>query len=305
MKCFDNKPTAVLCASDLKTVKGKLFFWFMFAVLTVVCAIAVLPALWVILNAFKETQEIYSGFKFFPEDMSWGTLSSRIVDSWVSLELGTSYINTLLMSLGSLAMTLVVCGLGGFAISRLKPAGSALVFTLVVWTMMMPSQMRTVPLYISWMRFPFVADVPFNVNILDTYWPLWLNSAGNAFNILLFKNYFDSISISYIEAAKLDGCGNMKIFSSIMLPLSAPIVIYVSITCLSGAWSNFFLPYLAIDSQELQILPVRIFLLKSDTSVQMNTYMMGLIFASIPPFLIFMLFQRHIMGGINIGGVKG
>ncbi len=305
MKCFDNKPTSVLCASDLKSLKGKVVYWAIFAILVIMCVIAVLPSFWAIMNAFKETQEIYSGFKFFPENMSPDHLLSRITTSWNELELGRSYINTIVMSLGSVAMMLVVCGLSGFAISRLKPFGSALIFTLIVWTMMIPSQMRTVPLYISWMNFPFLVNSPLNVNILDTYWPMWLSAAGNAFNILLFKNYFDSVSISLIEAAKLDGCGNIKIFSSIMLPLSTPIIIYVTITGLCGVWSEFFTPYLVISDDAKQVLPVKIFLMKSDTTVKMNTYMMGLIFASIPQFLIFVLFQRHIMGGINIGGVKG
>ena len=229
MKRFENKPSGILNASDLKTWKGKLFYWCMFVLLAGMCFFTLLPAVWVVLSGFKDTQEIYSGFSFFPSDMSPSHMLSRLTESWEALGLGNSIINTIVMSLGSLALTLTVCGLGGYVISRLRPRGSRLILVLVLWTMMMPGQLRTVPLFISWLSFPFVAELPFEVSILDTYWPIWLSAAANAFEVLLFKSYFDSIPISYVEAAKLDGCGNIRTFFSIMLPLSMPIIIYVSI----------------------------------------------------------------------------
>ena len=175
-------------------------------------------------------------------------------------------------------------------------------FVLVVWTMMMPSQIRMVPNYISMLHFPFAYDIG-GVNLLNTFWPLWLPPAANAFNIVLFKNAFDSLSNTYVEAAKLDGCTNFGVFFKIMLPLSMPIIIYVSIGALSGAWSDFFGPLLYLTG--IPTTPLRVYNLQSDTSVQMNTKFMGLVLSSIPPFLIFLVFQKHILGGINIGGVKG
>ena len=302
MKRFESKQAGLLSSSDLKTLKGKLIYWFFFAILLVVCIISVIPAIWTVLTAFKDTQEIYSKFSFFPEEMSWERFTGRLSESWVSLQLGDSILNTVIMSLGNWAMTIVVCGFGGYVLSKLKPKGSAVIFVLVVWTMMMPSQMRIVPNYISYLHFPFAYDIG-GVSLLDTYWPMWLSAAANAFNVVLFKNSFDALSNSYVEAARIDGCGNFGIFFKIMFPLSMPVIIYVSIVTLSGAWSEFFTPLLVLDKN--QILPVKIYKLKSDPTIKMNTYFMGLIFASIPPFLIFALFQRHIMGGINIGGVKG
>lgn len=303
MKRFDNKQTGLLSSSDLKTFKGQLIYWLFFAILVATCVITLFPAIWTILTAFKETQEIYGAFSILPKDMSWGNIVRRLSESWRELQLGDSFINTIVMSLGSLVSTIVVCGFGGYVLSKLKPRGSKLVFTLVVWTMMMPGQMRIVPNYISMLHFPFAYDTGFGISLLDTYWPMWLNSAASAFNVILFKNAFDALSQSYVEAAKLDGCGNFGIFFRIMFPLSMPVVIYVAIVTLSGAWSEFFGPLLYLDKHA--VTPLKIYRMQSDSTIQMNTKFMGLVFASLPPFLIFVLFQKHILGGVNIGGVKG
>lgn len=303
MKKFDNKQTGVLSSSDLKSFKGQLLYWVFFAILVLVATVALLPAIWTILTAFKDTQEIYSSFTFFPQNMSWNRIVTRVSESWATLQLGDSFINTIVLSVGNLVVRIVVCGFGGYVLSKLKPRGSKLIFTLVVWTMMMPSQVRMVPNYISWLHFPFAADIGIGINLLDSFWPMWLNAGADTFAVLLFKNAFDALSNAYVEAAKLDGCSNFGVFFRIMLPLAMPVIIFESINVLSSAWSDFFTPLLVLDKNV--VLPLKIYRMQSDPSVQMNTYFMALVFASIPPFIIFVIFQKRILGGINIGGVKG
>ena len=235
--------------------------------------------------------------------MSLGKMSSRLSESWNALQLGDSFINTIIMSMGSLAVHIVVCGFGGYVISKLKPTGTKLIFTLVVWTMMMPGQVRMVPNYISWLHFPFASDNGLGVSLLDTFWPMWLNAGADTFAVLLFKNAFDGLSNSYVEAAKLDGCSNYGVFFKIMLPLALPVIIFQSINVLSAAWSDFFTPLLVLDKNA--VVPLKVYRLQTDNSIEMNTYFMALVFASIPPFIIFAIFQRQILGGINVGGVKG
>ena len=303
MKKFENKQTGILSSSDLKTPYGKFLYWIFFAILVAVAVIAVVPAIWTILTAFKDTQEIYSVFSFFPQEMSWDRVVSRLSESWNALQLGDSFINTIVLSLGSLVFRVVVCGFGGYVLSKLKPTGSKLLFALVVWTMMMPGQIRMVPNYISWLHFPFAGESDYGVSLLDTYWPMWLGAGADTFAVLLFKNAFDALSNSYVEAAKIDGCSNYGVFFRIMLPLATPVLIYESINVLSAAWSDFFTPLLVLDKNA--VVPLKIYRLQSDTSIQMNTYFMALVFASVPPFIIFAFFQKRILGGLNIGGVKG
>ena len=303
MKKFSQKQTGMLSTAELKTASGKTIYWIFFALLSIAVVISVTPAIWTVLTAFKDTKEIYESFSFLPKNFTLAKASQRISESWQQLQLGTSIINTVVLSLGQLVFKLVVCGFGGYVLSKLKPKGSKLIFTLVVWTMMMPGQIRMVPNYISYLHFPFAVDVGTGFNLLDTFWPMWLGAAGDTFAVLLFKNAFDGLSDSYVEAAKLDGCSNYGVFFRIMLPLATPVIIYESINVLSGAWADFFTPLLVLDKNT--VVPLEIYRLRSDGSVRMNTYFMALVFSSVPPFLIFAVFQKRIVGGINIGGVKG
>jgi len=301
-KKFKDKPAGILSHADLRTFKGKTIHWIFVAILFVFVLIAVVPTIWVVMTAFKDTQEIYTSSSFFPKDMSLGKMIDRITESWEILRLGETLLLTLFKSLGDLAFTLVFCGFSGYALSKIKPTGTKLIFTLVVWTMMMPSQIRMVPNYITMLHFPFAYDWG-GVNLLNTYWPLWLGQACSSYTIILFKNGFDALSTSYVEAAKIDGCSDMGIFFRIMIPLSIPIVMYVSIGALQAAWSDYFGPLIYLT--ENYTLPLKLFKMSSATNVKMNTYFMGLIFGTIPSLIIFLLFQRHILGGINVGGVKG
>lgn len=301
MKRFSDKQPGILNSADLKTAKGKLLYWSLFGILVITALIAFIPSVWMILTAFKDTQEIYTQPNhFFPSDMRPSTLWGRITEAWTILNFGKSMINTLLMAVGEWAFGIAFCGLGGFAISKLRPKGSRLVFAIILWIMMMPSSVRTVPLYMTFVDFPIGG-----ISLMNTYWPMFFMAAANCFNIMLFKNSFDSVSDSLVEAAELDGAGPLCIFLRVIIPLSTPVIIYASIGLLSSSWGDFFFPYLLLTDNNLQTLPVKTFRMMQENTLKMNTYMMGLIIATIPSFVIFAVFQRRIMGGINVGGVKG
>jgi multiple sugar transport system permease protein len=305
MKKFSEKPAGIINSADLKTFKGQFVYWLIFILLCLVCVICIVPAFWTLMTGFKTSQEMYRSAKFFPEHFSFSESMNSISLAWKSMDATRASLNTLLVCIGSTLFTLTIDGLGGYVLSRLKPKGTTLVFTLIVWTMMMPGQIRIVPLFMSYMSFPFIAKFPWELNLMNTYWPMVLGHASSAFTVMLFKNNFDSVSISYIEAARLDGCSNARIFYNIMVPLSVPIIIYVAIGTMRAPWGDFFTPYLILTNKEKYTLPVKIFQLKTDASVKNNTYMLCLFMSSIPGFLIFALFQKYIVGGVNVGGVKG
>ena len=106
-----------------------------------------------------------------------------------------------------------------------------------------------------------------------------------------------------IREAKLDGCTNYGIFFKIMLPLAAPVIIFQAINVLSGAWSDFFTPLLVLDKNE--VVPLKIYRLQSDTSIKMNTYLWRLFLQAYRRLLFLFFFQKQILAGVDIGGVKG
>ena len=305
MKNFSKKTPGIIMPSELKTFKGKFAYSIIIIFLATICAISLLPALWTLLTGFKTSQEMYSSSSLFPQNMSWSWIKSNLAIAWEAMDATQASLNTLFISVSATVFAIVVDGLGGYVLSRLKPKGIKFAFVLIIWTMMMPGQIRIVPLYISYINWPFVAKTSWQLNILNTYWQMILGAATSAFSVVLFKNSFDSISMSLVEAAKIDGCGNMRIFFNIMVPLSVPVIIYVAIGTMRAPWSDFFNPYLILKDKAKYTLPLKIYLLKGQESTKMNTQMLCFVLSSIPGLLIFILFQKYIVGGINVGGVKG
>lgn len=138
------KEAGLISESDLKNVKYKVIYVVMVAIMVMMAAIAIIPALWGFMSGFKGSQEIYQiPSSFFPKEFR----PSRIVEAWNDLSLGSNMLSTFLLAFCEVAGMLIVCGFGGYVISKLKPKGIKVIFVLVVWTMMMPSNVRLVPLY--------------------------------------------------------------------------------------------------------------------------------------------------------------
>ena len=291
-----NMDKGILTNSDMKKPKYKILYTCMILFMIVYCVISVLPVVWIMLSGFKDVKEMYAvPATFLPKKIEL----SKLGRVWTELKFYKYYGNTFLMAIGAVVSNIVISGLAGYVLSRLKPKGTKLMLALIFWIMLLPGTMSTVPLYMEFKSMPLIG-----VNLLETYWPIWLMSGANAFNIILFKNFFDGISSSLIEAAWIDGANNTKIFFKIIIPLSTPVFIVVGMFTFNGQIGNFFWPYLLISAKEKTVLGVQLYKMKTSTYT-MDYQMLALLFSVIPQIIIFAIFQKQIMGGINIGGVKG
>ena len=291
-----NMDKGILTNSDMKNPKYKALYAVMMILMIIYCLVSVLPVVWIMLSGFKDVKEMYAvPATFLPKKIGL----SKLGKVWNELKFYKYYGNTFIMAIGAVVSNIVVSGLAGYVLSRLKPKGTKVMLAIIFWIMLIPGTMSTVPLYMEFKSMPLIG-----INLLETYWPIWLMSAANAFNIILFKNFFDGISNALIEAAWIDGATNMKIFFRIIIPLSTPVFIVVAMFTFNGQIGNFFWPYLLISSKEKTVLGVQLYKMKSSTYT-MDYQMLALLFSVIPQVVIFAIFQKQIMGGVNIGGVKG
>ena len=292
--------SGALCTSDMKQVKYKVFYGFLWALMLFWFTIVILPCLWLAVSGFKTAAEINASTNatFFPKEWDFGKLKF----AWDTLHYQKFYINTFFLAIGCVISDLVVSGLAGYVLSRLKPRGYKFVLTMVFCLMILPTTGTTVPLYIT-----FKEGIIPGVSLLNTYWPMWLMAGANMFNIILFKTNFDGVSSSLIEAAKIDGASDMRIFFKIMVPLSIPVIMTVSLFTFNGQFGNFFWPNLVITDPEMYTLGVQVYKIQNTVTANLtdDIKMMGIIFAVLPQLIIFSLFQKHIIGGMNLGGVKG
>jgi multiple sugar transport system permease protein len=284
----------------MKQVKYRLFYFFLWFLMALWFLAVILPCLWLAVSGFKTAAEINApaNATFFPKEFN----IQKLFNAWTTLNYQRFYINTFVMAIGCVISDLFVSGLAGHVLSRLKPKGYKLVLTLVFGLMILPSVGTTVPLFLT-----FKNGIIPGVSLINTYWPMWLMSGANMFNIILFKTNFDGVSSSLVEAAKIDGASDMSIFVRIMVPLSIPVIMTVSLFTFNGQFGNFFWPNLVITDEKLYTLGVQVYRMQSVITADItdDIKMMGIIFAVLPQIIVFSLFQKHIIGGMNLGGVKG
>lgn len=300
IRLFFTFDKGALTDADMKKGKYKLLYALLILYMLVYFAIVLIPVVWMVATGFKEPTEI-TGLNgtFFPKSLTFSKAAEKIKTTWNMLNIGPTYINTFIMAGGSVIFTVVINGLAGYVLSRLKPKGSRAYFKLVFYLMLLPTTINMVPLYMMFTDFPIL-----HINMMNSYLPIWLMAGASLFDILLFKTSFDSISVSLIESAKIDGAAPLKIFFKIIIPLSVPVITTVAIFAFNGQVGAYFWPYVLISDKNMEVLGVKMFKLKSG-STSIDYKMMGTLFSILPQIIIFALFQKRIIGGINIGGVKG
>ena len=299
---FDKKKDAqamgIISTFDMQNPSVKVLYgliWFFLILAVLLCFV---PPLWCMTSALKDSREFFSvpatiiPRSFHPE---------KLWETWEMLNFGQAYINTVIVLCGSLVMSLVCNGMMGYVLSRLRPRGYKLVLSLVLWTLMLPQSVSQVPLFKNFLSLPILG-----INITESYLPMWLLAGANAFYVLIFKSFFDSIPQSLIEAARLDGCTNLGIFFRVMLPLSKPVLMVIAIFTINASWSDFFWPYLVLGSRsELYTVMVKIFYMAGSSGYSEDIQVVALIFTIIPPTILFLFFQRYIMSGFTLSGIKG
>lgn len=285
----------ILTDSDMKKARYKLLYACIFLFMTVCSLVVIVPLLWIVLSGFKDVSEMYDlNGSFFPKHIDLG----KIVRVWKETKFYKYYLNTFIMAGGSAVSTIIVSGLAGYVLSKLKPMGSKWMFGFIYILMMCPTTLTMVPLYMSFVDFPIG-----HFSMQNTYWPIWIMAAASSFDIFLFKNYFDGIPTAVVEAAKIDGASDLGIFFKMIIPMSVPVFIVVAVFVFNGQLNQFLWPYLLFE-QDKTTIGVAIYKMKTGTFT-VDYQMLMLIFAMLPQLIIFAIFQKQIMGGVNVGAVKG
>ena len=240
---FSTKTQGLLNFADLKKPSFIILYWVMFAILFLISLVCLLPTIWVGLSGFKDVSEMYAvPPTIIPKSFNVG----KVADVWFKVNVLKYFTNSVMLIIGCWAFDIVVNGLAGYVLSRIKPVGSSVIETLVFWSMLLPG-ISMVPLYMTFVDVPLL-----HINLIGNYLPIWVIAGANAFNILLFRNFFNSIPMSYLEAARIDGCTDLGIFGKIILPLSKPIIMVVTIFSITGTWGNFMWPYLILGNTNLR-----------------------------------------------------
>jgi multiple sugar transport system permease protein len=255
------------------------------------------PLYWMVTSAFKTPVEFAQPTPtFLPE--SWHP--ENYSTAWTTMRIGKFFLNTVYYAVGGWLIQLTVDVPVAYALSKLKPIFGRILLGAMLASLMLPAAALLVPAYLT------VAEVPiFGWNLLNTPWALWLPAAANAFNVYVLKRFFDQIPDDLLDAAAIDGAGRLRVLWSIVLPLSRPVLGVVSIFAIIGIWKDFLWPLLVLQNPEKQTLSVALSRLANTSQVPQTEFMAGLVIASVPMIVIFLIFQRSIIGGLSAGSMKG
>jgi multiple sugar transport system permease protein len=253
------------------------------------------PILWTAKGAISPSLELVQApLRLWPTDPQW----QNLLVAWRELRIGHYLFNTVVLVGGSWFVQLLVATTGAFALSVLRPRYGRFVYAAVLATLFIPGTTSLVALYLTVLDLPITGG-----SIANTPWAVWLPAGAHAFNVLLMKQFFDSLPRELYEAAMVDGAGTWRLFWAIVMPMSGPIVTVVSLLTVMGAWKEFLWPMVAIADTERQ--PLAVALPRLAESAEQNQVIAGMLIATIPPLLVFFVFQRHIVRGIGFTGLKG
>jgi multiple sugar transport system permease protein len=254
------------------------------------------PILWLAKSAITPTQDtITHPMSLFPHGIAW----SNLTDAWTQVDVGRYFWNTVVIAFGSWLSQIVVATTGGYALSVLRPKYANVIMALLLTTLFVPAVVLLVPLYVEIVHPPLLHH-----SFIDSYWAIWLPAAASAFNVVLMKRFFDNLPREIFEAARIDGCGPYRLFVSIVLPLSRPILGVVSIFAVLASWKDFLWPLLVLTNPNKQPLSVRLPTIQSQT--ELGVFLAAMFIACLVPIVGFVFFQRSFLRGTGLGGaLKG
>ncbi|ACI19180.1 carbohydrate ABC transporter permease [Dictyoglomus thermophilum] len=284
------KDYGLLRTYDFRRNSVKFLYLLIYLVGFIVVFVAVFPIIWTILSGFKDLREFVNEPRILPKSYD----INKFIETWKLLNFSKFYLNSFIVVIGSIVFAVVGNGLLGYALSKIKPKGYKLIYYLLLWSLMIPTTTSIVPLFINIVR----------LGLQGSFIPLWLSAGANAFFVILYKNFFDSIPQSIIEAARIDGGGEWSIFFKVVFPLSYPINTVITIFTINSAWSDFLLPYLLLNNTGKETVMVRLFQFRTSVATDVDI-IRAVTFSIIPPILLFAFFQRYMMEGMTRGGIKG
>lgn len=252
---------------------------------------AVYPALWVVLSSFRTGTALYSD-RLIPNQ--WTTEHYR--ELLERYPFGLWFWNTFKIALSTMVLTTIMVTMTGFVFSRFRFKGRKTLMLGLLVAGMFPGFMSMVAVYILLLQ----------LKLLDTHLSLIIvYSSGAAIGYLYVKSFFDTIPSSLLDAARIDGASHWTVFVRIMLPLSKPMLVFVSLTSFSGAFVDFIFANMVLTDEKKLTLAVGLFkMVKTKFSTEFTIFAAGCVLVAVPITALFVFLQRYLIEGLTAGAEK-
>jgi multiple sugar transport system permease protein len=250
------------------------------------------PFFWLVSTSLKTNQAMFKmPPQWLPDPVTWQHYGQAVTVFPALRYMG----NTLVIVVCSTIGTLLSCSMAAYAFSRLRWPDRTLAFSLLLATMMIPAQVTMIPVYVMFSKLRWI----------DTFLPLIVPAFfGNAFFIFLLRQFFLTIPEELLEAARLDGAGEWRVFWQIILPLSKPALLTVMIFTVLRAWNDFMGPLIYLSSEHKRTLALGLAHLRGVQGTEWGLLMAASMLMVLPALLLFFVAQRFFIEGIALTGTK-
>ncbi|MCK4297580.1 MAG: carbohydrate ABC transporter permease [Candidatus Marinimicrobia bacterium] len=264
----------------------------LYIILIIMCILTLAPLVWMISASLMPTGQANTyPPKFIPTKVTF----VHYINLFTRLNLFRYFMNSTIVSLAVTFISLFVNSMAGFAFAKYRFPGRDRIFKLLLAAMIIPGQVTMLPLFLMLNR----------MGLINTYWGIIIPGMASIFGIFLIRQYIFSIPDSLIEAARMDGASDFRIYWSVILPLCKPILVTLIIFSFMGSWNDFLWPLIVMTRDSMYTLPVALANLMGEHAQDIELMMAGSVLTILPVLVVFMALQKYYIKGIMMGSVKG
>lgn len=261
-----------------------------YALLTIGAAAMAFPFLWMIVSSFKGAREVLAP-SFWPTSFTF----ANYVEVLTRTSFPRWFANSTIVAVTNTAAVLFFCSLVGYVLAQMRFPGKQVVFLAILSTLMVPTEMLVIPWFVMSAQFGWV----------DTYWGLLFPGLIPGFGVFLMRQFFQTLPRDLFDAGRIDGVSEIGLFLRIGLPLVGPGLAALGIFAFIGNWNAFLWPLIVAQSPEMRTVPVGISLFSGEAGSAWHLIMTASSLAIVPVLVVFAIFQRQIIEGVVLTGVKG
>ncbi len=264
-----------------------------YTLLIMTALVFVVPLFWVFSASLKNLQQIYT---FPPVWIPTEPRLSNYSEAWNSAPFGRFYLNTIITTFFGVALEVVNALLTAYALVFMRFPGKNLIFIVLLAALMVPIHVTILPNYLT------IASLGW----VNTYQGIILPGASVAFGAFLLRQHFLSLPHEIPEAARLDGASHLQTLWYVILPISRPMLVTVTLVSVVTKWNDFLWPLISTNSENMRTLPIGLsYLFSAEGASQWGLIMAATIFVILPVLLLFLRWQKHIVSGLTSGATKG
>ena len=283
---------------DLTARKFRMSRMFVYIFMLLLVLFTALPLIYVIVTAFKPLDELFTfPPRFFVRNPTTQNFTDLLMTLTTSAVPFLRYVfNSLIIAVLTVLFTIIVCSMGAYGLSKHKPAGSNVIFIIIIACLMFSNHVTQIPRYM----------VVNSMDLVDSYWALFLPNIAVAYNFFLMKQFIDQFPNELLEAARIDGSGELNTFFRIVMPSLKPAYSTLIMLSFVGTWNDYFSPLIYTTSQAMKTLPLALQTIAGGPGSigRVGAVSAATLLMIIPSIAIFLLMQRRVMETMVHSGIK-